>query len=171
MTSPKRIFLVGYMGCGKTHTGKRLSRKYNVDFIDLDAFIEQRFFKTISKIFEEKGEAEFRRIEKNMLEEVSQFENVIISTGGGTACFFDNMEKMNEMGETVYLQATPQELFDYLKNARQNRPLLRDKTDDELLQFIEDALKQREPFYLKAKHIVGAADESDVLFDQLLLDK
>lgn len=171
MTSPKRIFLVGYMGCGKTHTGKRLSRKYNVDFIDLDAFIEQRFFKTISKIFEEKGESEFRRIEKNMLEEVSQFENVIISTGGGTACFFDNMEKMNVMGETVYLQATPQELFDYLKNARQNRPLLRDKTDDELLQFIEDALKQREPFYLKAKHIVGAADESDVLFDQLLLDK
>lgn len=171
MTSPKRIFLVGYMGCGKTYTGKRLARKYNVDFVDLDAFIEQRYFKTISKIFEEKGESEFRRIEKNMLEEVSQFENVIISTGGGTACFFENMEKMNEVGETVYLQATPQELFDYLKNARQNRPLLRDKTDEELLQFITDALKQREPFYLKAKHVVGAADKSDVLFDQLLLDK
>lgn len=162
---------MGYMGCGKTHTGKRLSRKYKVDFIDLDAFIEQRFFKTISKIFEEKGETEFRKIEKKMLEEVSQFENVIISTGGGTACFFDNMEKMNEMGETVYLQATPQELFNYLKNARQNRPLLRNKTDEELLQFITDALKQREPFYLKAKHIVGVADESDVLFDQLLADK
>ncbi len=167
----KRIFLVGYMGCGKTHTGKRLSKKYGKDFIDLDAYIERRFFRPISQIFAERGEDGFRKAERAMLEEVSAFEDVIISTGGGTACFFDNMDLMNECGETVYLKATPEGLFRYLKTARQNRPLLRDKSEEELLQFITDALKQREPFYMKAKHVIDSMDESDELFDKLLLDK
>lgn len=163
-----RLFLVGYMGCGKTHTGKRLAKKYHKDFVDLDAYIESRFFKTIPQIFAERGETGFRQLEHNMLEEVASFENVIISTGGGAACFFDNMDIMNACGETVYLKATPQGLFEYLKNDKQSRPLLQDKSDDELLQFITDALKVREPFYLKAKHVIDSMDESDVLFDQLL---
>lgn len=164
----KRLFLVGYMGCGKTTTGKRIAKKYGLEFIDLDHYIEQRFRKSIPQIFEEKGEDGFRKLEHNMLEEVSSFENVIVSTGGGAACFFDNMDMMNSAGDTVYLQASAQELFDYLKGAKQNRPLLQGKTDDELLQFISEALVQREPFYLKAKYRINSADMSDTLFDSLL---
>lgn len=168
MTAGNRLFLVGYMGCGKTHTGKRLSKKYHKEFIDLDAYIESRFHKTIPQIFAERGEEGFRKLEHNMLEEVAAFEDVIISTGGGAACFYNNMDIMNECGETVYLQASPKALFDYLKNAKQSRPLLQGKSDDELLQFITDALKAREPYYLQAKHVIDSMDESDVLFDQIL---
>lgn len=167
----RTLFLVGYMGCGKTHTGKRLSIKYGMEFIDLDNYIESRFRKTISQIFEERGEDGFRKIERNMLEEVSSFENVIVSTGGGAACFFDNMEVMNRCGETVYLKSSVEELYRYLHVGKQNRPLLKGKGDDELLQFIKEGLEKREPFYLKAKHVVASDDTSDVLFDQLLLPK
>ena len=87
-----------------------------------------------------------------MLEEVASFENVIISTGGGAACFYDNMDLMNASGETVYLQASPEGLFAYLKNAKAERPLLAGKSDDEMLAFIRTSLETREPYYLKAKH-------------------
>lgn len=163
-----RLFLVGYMGCGKTHTAKRLAKKYDMDYIDLDQYIERRFFKTIPQIFAERGEEGFRKLEHNMLEEVASFENVIISTGGGAACFYDNMELMNASGETVYLQASPEGLFSYLKNAKAERPLLAGKSDDEMLAFIRTSLETREPYYLKAKHVIDSKDESDVLFDQLL---
>ena len=157
----KRIFLIGYMGCG-------IAKKYGLEFIDLDHYIENRFFKTIPQIFEERGEEGFRQIEHNMLLEVSAFEDAVISTGGGAACFFDNIDVMNQAGETVYLKATPKELFEYLKTSKQNRPLLQGKNDEELLQFIEEGLGKREPFYLKAKHTMDYMDTSDTLFDQLL---
>ncbi len=163
-----RLFLVGYMGCGKTHTAKRLAKKYGLEYIDLDQYIERRFFKTIPQIFAERGEEGFRKMEHNMLEEVASFENVIISTGGGAACFFDNMELMNASGETVYLQATPEDLFAYLRKAKAERPLLAGKSDEEMLAFIRTSLATREPYYLKAKHVIDSMDESDVLFDQLL---
>ncbi len=163
-----RLFLVGYMGCGKTHTAKRLAKKYGLEYIDLDQYIERRFFKTIPQIFAERGEEGFRKLEHNMLLEVSSFENVIISTGGGAACFFDNMDLMNACGETVYLQASAEGLFAYLKNAKTERPLLAGKSDDEMLAFIRTSLEAREPYYLKAKHVIDSMDESDVLFDQLL---
>lgn len=156
------------MGCGKTTTGKRIAKKYGLDFIDLDHYIENRYFKTIPQLFEEKGEDGFRQIEHNMLIEVSEFENAVISTGGGAACFFDNMDIMNKSGETIYLKANPENLFKYLKTATQNRPLLQGKNDEELLQFIKEGLEKREPFYMKAKHIMDYMDMSDVLFDQLL---
>lgn len=156
------------MGCGKTTTGKRIAKKYGLDFIDLDHYIENRYFKTIPQLFEEKGEDGFRQIEHNMLIEVSEFENAVISTGGGAACFFDNMDIMNKSGETIYLKASPENLFKYLKTATQNRPLLQGKNDEELLQFIKEGLEKREPFYMKAKHIMDYMDMSDVLFDQLL---
>lgn len=156
------------MGCGKTTTGKRIAKKYGLDFIDLDHYIENRYFKTIPQLFEEKGEDGFRQIEHNMLIEVSEFENAVISTGGGAACFFDNMDIMNKSGETIYLKASPENLFKYLKTATQNRPLLQGKNDEELLHFIKEGLEKREPFYMKAKHIMDYMDMSDVLFDQLL---
>lgn len=166
-----RVFLIGYMGCGKSTTGKRIAKKYGLDFIDLDHYIESRFFKTIPQLFAERGEEGFRQIEHNMLIEASAFENTVISTGGGAACFFDNMEVMNKTGETVYLKASPEELFEYLKTAKQNRPLLQGKNDEELLQFIREALAQREPFYMKAKHTMDYMDLTDKLFDQLLSER
>jgi shikimate kinase len=165
----KRLFLVGFMGSGKTTSGKRIAEKYHLDFIDLDVYIEQRFHKSVSQIFAEKGEDGFRQVERNMLLEVADFENVVIAAGGGTPCFFDNMEVMNNAGETVYLKASPSDLCTYLKmNGTSKRPLVRDKSDAELLDYITKTLAVREPFYAKAKHIVASDDFSDVLFDQLL---
>ena len=92
----KRIFLIGYMGAGKTTVGKVLAGLLNLSFIDLDYYIERRYHKTVSQLFAEKGEEVFRSIERNMLHEVADFENVLVSVGGGTPCFFENMEVMNE---------------------------------------------------------------------------
>ena len=98
-----RIFIIGYMGAGKTTVGKALAKELNIEFYDLDWYIEARMRKTVKQIFDEQGEEGFRRIENNMLHEVGEFENVIVSCGGGTPCFFDNMDFMNRQGETVYL--------------------------------------------------------------------
>ncbi len=165
-----RIFLVGYMGCGKTTTGKRLAKKYGLDFVDLDHYIESRYFKTVSRLFQEKGEDGFREIERDLLREVADFENVIISTGGGTACFFDNMKFMNQKGETVYLKASAAELTAYLRTASKDRPLLAQKGEKELFGFISGMLKKREPFYSQAKHSVDARDMSDEVFDKIIND-
>lgn len=164
----KRIFLVGYMGSGKTTIGKMLAEKYGLEFMDLDHYIEQRYFKSINQIFQEKGEDGFRRIERNLLNEVSEFEDIVISAGGGTPCFFDNMELMNKMGETVYLQASAEVLFDYLRTAKSERPLLREKTDEEMLVYICESLEKRIPFYEMAKHTVDARNLDMSLFDKLL---
>ncbi len=147
-----RIILIGYMGAGKTTLGKRLSKALGLTFFDLDWYIENRFCKTISELFAERGEEGFRKIEQSMLHEVAEFEDVIISAGGGTPCFFDNMEYMNRQAETVYLKAAPEVLSRHLKMGKQKRPLLAGKSDEELTRFIEDSLRQREPYYTQAKH-------------------
>lgn len=153
----KRVFLVGYMGAGKTTLGKMLSRSLHLEFIDLDHYIENRFRKTVRAIFEEKGEDGFRLIEKNMLHEVGEFDNVLVATGGGTPCFFDNMEYMNRQGVAVYLKTSPEVLHRRLKMAKGKRPLLKDKNDDELMTFICENLSRRSPMYEKAGLIFDAS--------------
>ena len=140
------------MGAGKTTIGKALSDQLKMTFFDLDWYIEDRFHRKITEIFAEKGESGFRDIERNMLHEVAEFENVIISSGGGTPCFFDNMEYMNQQGKVVYLQASPEVLHGHLKMGKTERPLLKGKNDEELLAFIKEQLKQREPFYKQAQY-------------------
>lgn len=140
------------MGAGKTTVGKALAKELNIEFYDLDWYIEARMRKTVKQIFDEQGEEGFRRIEKNMLHEVGEFENVIVSCGGGTPCFFDNMEFMNQQGETVYLKATPDVLYGHLKMGKTVRPLLLNKTQEEVQVFIKEQLQKRESFYKKAKH-------------------
>lgn len=147
-----RIFLTGYMGAGKTTLGKAFARKMNIPFIDLDWYIEERFHKSIRELFVERGEASFRELERNMLHEVAEFENVIISTGGGTPCFFDNMDYMNGHGQTVFLDVHPDILFKRLRVATQQRPILQGKTDEELRAFIVEALEKRAPFYSLASY-------------------
>lgn len=148
----KRIFLIGYMGSGKTTLGKAFSKEWGLTFVDLDWYIEERFHKTVGQLFSSLGEDGFRELEKRMLHEVADFEDVIIATGGGTPCFFDNIDFMNAKGETVFLDATMKALFRRLKIAKQQRPLLAQKTDDELMDFITEALEQRMPFYSQAKY-------------------
>lgn len=141
------------MGAGKTTIGKSLAKEMGVMFYDLDWYIETRMRKTVKQIFDEVGEEGFRKIEHNMLHEVAEFENVVLSCGGGTPCFFDNMDYMNSCGETIYLKASPEVLHEHLKMGRGVRPLLLNKTPEEVDTFIREQLKVREPFYSKAKHI------------------
>lgn len=142
------------MGSGKTTVGHALSQDLNLPFYDLDWYIESRMHSTVKEIFDTKGEEGFRRIEHNMLHEVAEFENVIISCGGGTPCFFDNMDYLNQQGETVFLKCTPDVLYQHLKMGKTVRPLLLNKTPEEVREFINVQLKEREPFYNKAKHII-----------------
>lgn len=157
----KRIFLIGYMGSGKTTLGKAYARAMQLQFIDLDWYIEERFHKTVQELFEERKEDGFREIERNMLHEVAEFEDVIIACGGGTPCFFDNMEYMNGKGETVFLDVSPEVLFRRLKIAKSKRPLLMDKSDEELMDVIQNALRIRIPFYSQAKYVFNAESLED----------
>ena len=152
-----RIILIGYMGAGKTTIGKALSKELGIIFYDLDWYIESRMRKTVSEIFAERGEEGFRKIEYNMLHEVAEFEDVIISCGGGTPCFFDNMDYLNQQGQVVYLKADPEVLYKHLMMAKVERPLIKGKSHDELLAFIREQLEKREPFYSKARYTLDVS--------------
>lgn len=159
----RRIVLVGYMGSGKTTVGKALSKETGMMFYDLDWYIENRMHTTVSKLFTERGEEAFRKIEYNMLHEVAEFENVIISCGGGTPCFFDNMDYLNQQGDVVYLKASPDTLYKHLLMAKVERPLLKGKSPEELIAYITEHLKERAPFYEKARYTldVNVLDDYD----------
>ena len=152
-----RIILIGYMGAGKTTIGKALSKELGIIFYDLDWYIESRMRKTVSEIFAERGEEGFRKIEYNMLHEVAEFEDVIISCGGGTPCFFDNMDYLNQQGQVVYLKAEPEVLYKHLQMGKVERPLIKGKSHDELLTFIREQLEKREPFYSKARYTLDVS--------------
>ncbi|MBF1554079.1 MAG: shikimate kinase [Prevotella pleuritidis] len=148
----QRIIIIGYMGSGKTTVGRALAHNLGLSFYDLDWYIESRMHKTVKQLFDEKGEAGFRLIERNLLHELAEFENIVISCGGGTPCFFDNMAYLNAQGDTVYLKATPDVLYGHLKMGKTVRPLLLDKTEDEVQTFISRQLVERETYYNKAKY-------------------
>lgn len=140
------------MGAGKTTVGRTLAQELNMTFYDLDWYIESRMRKTVKEIFDERGEEGFRLIEHNLLHEVAEFEDVIISCGGGAPCFYDNIDYMNQQGDTVYLKATPEVLYGHLKMGKSVRPLLQNKTSEEVKVFINEQLQVREPYYSKAKY-------------------
>jgi shikimate kinase len=152
----QRIFLIGYMGAGKTTIGKEFSAQTGLSFIDLDVFIENRYHKTIRQIFEERGEAAFRETERKALREVADIEDAVISTGGGTPCFFDNMTFMNAKGTTVYLKISVDELVRRVELNRNARPVLKNLSGDDLKQFISKALAERNRYYEQAKIIFEA---------------
>ena len=145
------IILIGYMGAGKTTIGKALAAELGLRFYDLDWYIESRMRKTVAQLFAELGEEGFRRIERNMLHEVAEFEGVLISCGGGTPCFYDNMQYINQQGLTLYLKASPEVLYKHLKMGKSVRPLLLNKTPEEVQRFISEQLKAREQFYSRAQ--------------------
>ena len=152
-----RIILIGFMGAGKTTVGKALSKELGIPFYDLDWYIETRHRKKVAQIFTEAGEEAFRKIEYNMLHEVAEFEDAIISCGGGTPCYFDNMDYMNSQGQVVYLKATPEVLYGHLLMSKNDRPLLRGKTPDELITYIREQLAKREQYYNKAQYTLDVS--------------
>lgn len=162
----KPVFIIGYMGCGKTTFGRALSAATGLRFIDLDFYIEQRFHATVAEIFASHGEDGFRRIERDMLHEVAEFEDVIVSCGGGTPCFFDNVDYMNSRGVTLWLQASHDTLFSRLVRKREKRPLLAGRSDDEIREIISTQLAARAPYYSQA----ALAWKGDVLEDRRQID-
>lgn len=153
-----KFFLIGYMGSGKTTVGKQLATKLNYDFIDLDAFIEKEYQQTIDAVFTTKGEAEFRAMEHNMLKRVIEKNNVVIACGGGTPCYYSNLELMNNNGITIYVKMSADTLISRLINAKSSRPLLKDKTENELRSFVVQQLEKREHFYNQAHYVVKGKD-------------
>lgn len=156
-----KIFLIGYMGSGKTTLGHAVEQRAGIDFIDLDDFIEQSQEMTITQIFAERGEEGFRELERAALLTLAQAPgDALIACGGGTPCFFGNMELMNELGVTVMLRASMETLIRRLTLMRSTRPLIARLTDSELENFIADNLAKRMPHYSKAR----------VVFDSDLLE-
>ncbi len=145
-----RVYLLGFMGSGKTTIGRQLSRDLQWKFIDLDDYIEQREGLSIKEIFAQKGEEGFRRIETQALTEIAHIDGAVIAAGGGTPCFGTNMDTMRASGLTIYINVAPADLASRLRKAKDNRPLIAQKTDDELLGYITQKLQEREPFYRRA---------------------
>lgn len=143
------------MGAGKSYWGARLSAMSGLAFIDLDRCIEERTSKKISTIFEEEGEEEFRKLEQKILREISvQKENFVMACGGGTPCFFNNLELMKQQGEVVWLATSPQQILERLLRESAHRPLVNKLTEEQLAEFIATTLHTRQFFYQQADHII-----------------
>ena len=167
----KKIFLIGYMGCGKSSLGRKLAKAGGMEFMDMDSIIEQREGASISDIFHYQGEEYFRDAERTLIEELGTAEgDMVISTGGGAPAWQNNMELMNSLGATIYLRRTAQQIASRLSpHGRQKRPKLRGLNDEELVAFMTTNMAEREPFYSKAKYCVDCAERSDAeLIDYIL---
>lgn len=149
------LFIIGYMASGKTTFGRALARKTGMQHIDLDFYIEQRFHSTVREIFAQKGEAEFRRIESAMLREVGEMEDTVVSCGGGTPCFGDNLDYMNTRGLTVCLQASDDVIADRIIQAGNKRPLMAGKSREEILMTLKEHMEARRPYYDRAQLIIS----------------
>lgn len=166
-----KIFLVGFMGCGKTTMGKQLARKLGFAFVDLDHVVEERTGSTVAAYFAAHGEAGFRELESKTLKTYTYPENCVVATGGGTPCFFDNMDWMNAHGLTVYFSLSPKALAKRLESGKHTRPLLKDLDEMQMESFIREKLSERSLFYENAALIVeGLNLTADALF-HLLIDR
>jgi shikimate kinase len=145
------IFLIGFMGSGKTTLGRKLAARLNYPFFDLDHLLEEQAGMSITEYFSSFGETAFRLAEAEVLKNTAYPENAVVSTGGGLPCFFDNMDWMKAKGTTLYIKLSPKTLASRLEHSKEERPLLRDKHGDELVTFIANKLSERESYYLKAQ--------------------
>jgi len=150
MKSFSKIYLIGFMGSGKSTVGKKLALSLKWSFIDLDEKIEAEAGMKIASIFSEKGELHFRHVESAVLKSLKNEENTIISTGGGTPCFNDNMDFMIGTGLTIYLKMAPAQLKVRLSRSSHERPLIKDIEKSELEGFIENKLTEREKWYSRS---------------------
>lgn len=157
------VYLIGFMGCGKSTHGKALAKQFAFNFIDMDDSIQQTLNKPIEEIFQQKnGESTFRKLESEWLQKNSaQLSNSVIATGGGAPCFFENMEVMNKTGITVYLRMHPASLYHRLAPGKAKRPLIAKLTDTQLMDFIHAKLLEREYYYRQA-HITVKGESLNV---------
>lgn len=149
-----KIFLLGFMGSGKTYWGKIWANEMNLDFYDLDDLIEKKEARSVGSIFNGSGEKYFREIESETLKATSRIDNCIIACGGGTPCFNDNLDWMKANGATVYLQSSPGQLTHRLLSEKSKRPLIKNIDDNDLFLFIEQKLHERETFYLRSSYVI-----------------
>jgi len=152
------IYLLGFMGSGKSTAGKKLAAALEYKFIDLDELIEEEMGVTIREIFSNEGEPFFRARESEVLRRTGQMANTVIACGGGTPCYHGNMDYMNKAGLTVYLEMTPGQLMGRLSKSGDKRPLISSLKDDELVNYISKTLAEREPFYRKSNILVTGFD-------------
>ncbi len=151
------------MGCGKSYTGRNIAPLLGFEYIDIDKYIEEKEGLTIKEIFEQKGEDYFRLQEKEFIQKVNNEENIVVSTGGGAPCFYDNMDVMNEKGLTIYLNRNKEKTIWRLLKGQYKRPLIANLSKEELEKFYDERLESRKPFYEKAKLHVGDADVNEIL--------
>ncbi len=161
------------MGSGKSFIGEKLAEKLAFQFIDLDDFIEKKEQRSINNIFEEDGEKYFRKTEQACLKTLEKKTNLVVATGGGTPCFFDNMNWMNQQGITIYLQSSVALLAERLKNEKEQRPLLKGLNDKALKAFIKNKITERKAFYEKAKFTIYQRRNDDSILNRVIsvLDK
>jgi shikimate kinase len=159
----KPLFLVGYMGCGKSTIGRKLARTLHLEFVDTDHRIEEREGATVIDIFHYEGEERFRTIEHEVLEEVITAERAsVVSTGGGLPAWGDNMARMNEVGRTIYLKRSAENIASRLSPyGRQKRPRLRGLNDEELVIFMREDMAKRDPYYSQAVQVIACEGKSD----------
>ncbi|WP_214072926.1 shikimate kinase [Mucilaginibacter sp. dw_454] len=155
-----RVFIIGFMGCGKTTWGRKLANHLGVEFMDLDQVLEAKAGMTIAEYFTEHGQDAFRELESRVLKETDYPEDVIVSTGGGLPCFFDNLDWMNANGQSLYIKLSPKTLAERLDKGKTTRPLIAGKHGEELVTFIAEKLAEREGFYNRATHVVNGIDMS-----------
>ena len=156
------VFLIGFMGCGKSYTARNLSVMLEMPHIDMDKAIEEAEGMTIKEIFAEKGEPYFREAERKFLQNMDADANLIIATGGGAACFFDNIKTMNEKGLTIYLNRSKSIAMAQLLKGIEKRPLLQGMTEEQIADFYDTKLAERSPFYEQAKYHAGDADVEEI---------
>lgn len=157
-----KLFLIGYMGCGKSTLGRRLARRMDVEFIDMDRYIESEAGATIPEIFASRGEAEFRRLERQAITNLGKrTDDCIIATGGGAPCREGNIEAINHAGTSIYLKMPHRILVARLCRNKSKRPLIAGKTDREVEDFVARSLAEREPFYSQASITIDCDGRSD----------
>jgi shikimate kinase len=163
------IYLIGFMGCGKTTLGKKIAKKTNNLFLDMDAEIEKNTQLSIADIFLQHGESYFRELENKLLTTI-EAKNYIVSTGGGVPCFLNNMEIMKASGLTVFINLPPKTLVSRLLNEKDKRPLIQNTAPENLLTEIEERLNQRLPYYQQAHIIFNPLQQSEEeLIEQIML--
>ena len=163
------IFLVGFMGCGKTHIGHMLAKAMSYHFIDMDHYLEESFGETIPAIFEKQGETFFRQLEHETLMSLKEKSNYVFSTGGGAPCFHNNIEIMNAAGTTIYLNVAPETIVKRILHQRDHRPILKGFANEiELLNFVEKKITERNQFYKQAKIIIDANGDADEILKKVM---
>ena len=158
------------MGAGKTTAAKRLAHRLGWDVVDTDALFEEKYKISVDDFFQKYDEPLYRKLESEILKSTGNLDHTVISTGGGTACFFDNMEWMNQHGTTVFMRISPESVVDRVLHSHHKRPLTRGKSEEELLEFVSQHYASRMPFYEQAQITVKSEDfDLDGLIEKIKL--